>query len=216
VQELQQQSLTEIASRMERELLSGGATTVATALSVEEIRAKEVELAQKQKLVQKIREMKATGRMTIRLAHLRLLKGSEYDIELENGDQLHIPPANSVVNVSGAVMTQGSYIFLEQYSYEDYIAMTGGYTRYADINNTFVLKVDGSARKLARGMLGWNAGKSRWELARFGEPVREIEPGDTIVVPEKLERIAWLREIRDITQIIMQIAVTAGIAINLF
>ena len=167
VRELQQQSLTEIASRMERELLSGGAASVATSLSAEEVRAKEVELAQRQKLVQKIRELKATGRMTIRLAHLRLLKGSEYDIELEDGDQLHIPQANNVVNVSGAVMTQGSHIFMDRYSYEDYIAMTGGYTNYADINNTFVLKVDGSARKLARGMLGWNAGKSRWELAQL-------------------------------------------------
>jgi protein involved in polysaccharide export with SLBB domain len=216
VRELQQQSLTEIASRMERDLLAAGAATVATALSAEEVRAKEIELVQKQKLVQKIRELQATGRMTIRLAHLRLLKGSEYDIELEDGDQLIIPQANSVVNVSGAVMTQGSYIFLEQYAYEDYIAMTGGYTNYADISNTFVLKVDGSARKLARGMLGWNAGKSRWELAGFGEPVKEIEPGDTIVVPEKVERIAWLREIRDITQIMMQLAVTAGVTIKLF
>jgi polysaccharide export outer membrane protein len=216
VRELQQQSLTEIASRMERELLSGGAASVATSLSAEEIRAKEVELVQKQKLIQKIKELKATGRMTIRLAHLRLLKGSEYDLELEDGDQLHIPQANSVVNVSGAVMTQGSYIFLERYTYEDYIAMTGGYTNYADINNTFVLKVDGSARKLARGMLGWNAGKSRWELASFGEPIKEIEPGDTIVVPEKVEHIAWLREIRDITQILMQLAVTAAVTIKLF
>jgi len=94
--------------------------------------------------------------------------------------------------------------------------MTGGYTSYADSNNTFVLKVDGSARKLARGMLGWNAGKSRWELASFGEPVKEIEPGDTIIVPEKVERIAWLREIRDITQILMQLAVTAAVTIKLF
>jgi polysaccharide export outer membrane protein len=216
VQELQQQNLTEIASRMERDLLSGGAASVATSLSAEEVRAKEVELAQKQKLVQKIRELKATGRMTIRIAHLRLLKGSEYDIELEDGDQLHIPQANNVINVSGAVMTQGSYIFMDRYAYEDYIAMTGGYTNYADINNTFVLKVDGSARKLARGMLGWNAGKSRWELAHFGEPVKEIEPGDTIVVPEKVENIAWLREIRDITQILMQLAVTAAVTIKLF
>ena len=29
--------------------------------------------------------------MTIWLAHLRLLKGSEYDIELEEGDSLYIP-----------------------------------------------------------------------------------------------------------------------------
>jgi hypothetical protein len=30
--------------------------------------------------------------MTVRLAHLRLLKGSEYDLELEDGDRISIPP----------------------------------------------------------------------------------------------------------------------------
>jgi polysaccharide export outer membrane protein len=78
------------------------------------------------------------------------------------------------------------------------------------------LKIDGSARKLSSGFAGWNSSRSRWELATFGEESKEIEPGDVIVVPEKIERIAWLREIRDITQILMQMAVTAGITIKLF
>lgn len=46
---------------------------------------------------------------------------------------------------------------------------------------------------------------NRWE---FGSKL--LEPGDTIVVPERLERIAWMREIRDLTQILYQIAITAG------
>jgi hypothetical protein len=37
-----------------------------------------------------------------------------------------------------------------------------------------------------------------------------LEPGDTLVVPQKLERTAWLREIKDITTIISQIALSAG------
>jgi hypothetical protein len=40
---------------------------------------------------------------------------------------------------------------------------------------------------------------------------KDLEPGDTIVVPEQLERIAWLRETKDITQILYQIAVSAGV-----
>ena len=40
--------------------------------------------------------------------------------------------------------------------------------------------------------------------------------GDSIVVPEQFDRIAWLREIKDITQIIFQIAVTAGVLIVAF
>ena len=51
-------------------------------------------------------------------------------------------------------------------------------------------------------------------MPAFIDEVKEIEPGDTIVVPEKLERIAWMREIRDITQILMQMAVIAAVVIK--
>ena len=49
---------------------------------------------------------------------------------------------------------------------------------------------------------------------RDGKPL--LEPGDSIVVPEKLDRIAWLRETKDITQILFQIAVAAGVVVALF
>jgi polysaccharide export outer membrane protein len=216
VRDIQQQGLEEMAKRMERDLLSQGSAAVATALSAEEVKAKEVEMGQKQKFIETLRRLKATGRMTIRLANLRLLKGSEYDIEMEDGDTLHVPQKNKVVNVMGSVMSQASYVYLDEFSYKDYVGMAGGYTRYADPSETFVMKVDGSARKLDRGFMNWNDSKSRWEMSAFGEEIREIEPGDVIVVPEKFDRIAWLREIRDITQILMNTAVVAGVILKLF
>ncbi len=209
VRELQQKSLAEMADRVERELLAG--TDISTALSAEEVAGKKAELEQKRRFVQYLRGLKATGRMTIRLAHLRLLKGSEYDIELEDGDRLFIPAKNNVVTVTGAVMSQGSYIYSSRLDYRDYIDMTGGFSRYADEKNVFVLKVDGSAWKAKQGLFNWNSSRNRWEVTGFGENVREIEPGDTIIVPEKIEKIAWLREIRDITQIMMNTAVIAGV-----
>src|SRR3989339_201391 len=142
VRAMQQKGLTEMADRMERELLSGG--NISTSTSAEEVAAKKAELEQKKHFVGYLRGLKATGRMTIRLAHLRLLKGSEYDIELEDGDSLFIPPSNNVVNVTGSVMSQGSYIYSNRMDYQDYIDLTGGYAKYADTDNTFVLKVDGS------------------------------------------------------------------------
>ena len=170
----------------------------------------------KLKLIESFRSLKATGRMTVYIGHLRLLKGSEYDIELEEGDSLFIPQKNSVINVVGAVMSPTSLIYSDKMSYQDYINETGGYASFADTDNIFVMKVDGSARKLARGFLNWSTPRGRWEVAGFGERAPSIEPGDTIVVPEKMERIAWLREIRDITQILMNAAVTAGVVIKLY
>jgi hypothetical protein len=62
-----------------------------------------------------------------------------------------------------------------------------------------------------KGSIFWNSNRSRWELAAFGETIKEVEPGDTIVVPEKIERVAWLRDIKDITQILANVALTAGV-----
>jgi protein involved in polysaccharide export with SLBB domain len=215
VRDLQQKGLEEMIKRLQPDLMEGG-SAVTTALSQEEVMGKKLELEQKQKFIANLQQLKATGRMSINLAHLRLMKGSEYDIELEDGDSLYIPPRPSVVNVNGSVMSQGSYLFSEKLTLENYINMAGGYSRYADIGNTYILKVDGSARRASRGFVNWNANSSRWEMSAFGEKIPELEPGDTIVVPEKIERIAWLREIRDITQILMNTAVVAGVIIKLF
>lgn len=216
VRKLQQKSLEEMTQRLERELLVEGAVQVSTAISQEEIAAKKIELEQKKRLLDTMRKLKATGRMTIVLTHLRLLKGSEYDMELEDGDSIYVPERNSVVNVVGAVMAPGSYIYSERRKYDGYIDASGGYSQYADPDNAFILKVDGSARKVSQGFIDWNTSGSRWELAAFGDKVKTIEPGDVIVVPEKIERIAWLRQIRDITQILMNTAVVAGVTIKLF
>ncbi len=216
VRELQQQSLQEMADRMERDLLSAASGQISTALSAEEVAGKKVELEQKHKFIETLRKLKATGRMSIHLTSLRLLKDREYDIELEEGDSLFIPQKNSVINVAGAVMAQGSYIYSDKLSYEDYINQTGGYARYADKDNVFVMKVDGSARKLSRGFFDWSFSSGRGVVTQFGERIKLIEPGDTIVVPEKTERIAWLREFRDITQILMNTAVVAGVVLQLF
>lgn len=216
VRRVQQKSLDEMILRFESEMLSEGSLQMSSALSNEEIEAKKAELQSKQKFIESLKNLKAAGRMTIKLAHLRLLKGSKYDIEVDNGDSIHIPTKSSVVNVVGSVMSRTSFIYSAHLDYKDYIEMAGGYTRYADHDNVYVLKVDGTARKLFTGILNWNNVKNRWETADFGEEKKDVEPGDTIVVPEKLDRVAWLRETKDLTQILYQIAVTAGVAVFLF
>jgi protein involved in polysaccharide export with SLBB domain len=214
VRDIQQQSLVQMAARLERELFAEASIKVSTAISAEEIAAKKVEITHKKEFIEALKKIKATGRMTIRLAHLRLLKGSEYDIELENEDNLLIPKKNSVVNVLGAVMSRGSFVYVKDMEYEDFIDMAGGYTKYADKDSVYVLKVDGSAMKLSSGLLNWNQSRNRWDVAGF-EDTEEIEPGDSIVVPEKFERIAWLREIKDLTQILYQIAVSAAVVVDI-
>jgi len=216
VRELQQQGLKEMADRMERELFSGGAEQFASAVSKEEIAAKQGELEQKKKFVDTLRKTKAAGRMTVYMADAKTIRNTEYDFELEDGDTLYIPERNSVVNVVGSVMTQSSHLYAENLSHQDYIDAAGGYSYYADPANVYILKVDGGARRISKNFIGWNSSRSRWEMTAYGGGVKDIEPGDTIVVPEKAEKIAWMREIKDITQILMNIAVVAGVTVKMF
>jgi len=210
VKHLQQKSLEELAERLERELITESASRAGAAVSAEEVEAKKLEMEQRKQFIESLKKLKATGRMTIWLAHLRLLKGSEYDIELEEGDSLYIPAENRVVNVVGAVMSNGSFIYNEKWDYEDYVQMAGGYSRHADESNVFVMKVDGSARKLSKGFMNWNPLKKRWEVAGFNESRGTLEAGDSIVVPERLDRTAWLRNLKDITQILANAGVAAA------
>ena len=69
----------------------------------------------------------------------------------------------------------------------------------------YILKVNGTAVS-KRNSSGW--------LGGFNS--KRLDPGDTIVVPEKIEKVVWLREVKDITQILYQIAVTAGVLIVAF
>lgn len=216
VRDVQQKALSEMLERLERDLLSAGSVQASAAFSAEEVASMRIEMEQKRKFVESLRQLKATGRMSIKLANPRLLKNTEYDIEFEEGDSLVIPMRNSAVSVIGAVMSRGSFVYSSDLDYKEYVSLAGGLTSYADESNVYALKVDGTARKLSTGFLSWDSSNSRWAVSSFGEEIHDLEPGDTIVVPEKLERIAWMREIKDLTQILYQIAVTAGVLIVAF
>jgi len=210
VKELQQRTLEDMAIRLEKDLMADSQLRLSTALSAEEVAGIRAQQEGTHRLIDALKRTQATGRMNISLAHPRLLKGSEFDIELEDGDSLYIPTKNNVVLVHGAVMVPGSFIYNEKLDHEAYINKAGGFTRYADTKNMFILKVDGSAIKIPNRFITWSSENARWELTAFGEERRMLEPGDTIVVPEKIEAIAWMRGLRDITQILMQMAITGG------
>ena len=213
VRELQQKQIDEMTDRLEKELLGMGAAAISATLSPEEAKIKESEIQQKKEFIAKLRITKAKGRMAIVLNQPELLKKTPYDIELEGGDSLFIPSDPQSVQVIGSVYNQTAFVYDKDKSYSRYIDLAGGYTENADKKKVYILKADGTAVKPGSGFLGisWRKGSNRWE---FGS--QDIESGDTIVVPEKLERIAWLREIKDLTQILYQIAVGAGVLIVAF
>ena len=212
VRELQQKRLMESIERLERDLLARGSASLSAAASPEELKAKEGEILQSKELIAKLKTVQATGRMVLEISSLEALRNSIYDIELENGDTLSIPENPRSLQTLGAVFNQTAFVFDPAKALPDYIELAGGYTESADKSRIFVLKVNGSAVQPRESGL-FLFSKAAY-TTRDGKPL--LEPGDSIVVPEKLERIAWLRETKDITQILFQIAVAAGVVIAIF
>jgi len=212
VRELQQKRLMESIDRLERDLLARGSASISTAASPEELKAKEGELLQSKELIAKLKTVQATGRMVLEISSLQALRNSIYDITLENGDTLFIPENPRSLQTLGAVFNQTAFVFDPTKALPDYIEMAGGYTESADKDRVFILKVNGAAVQPRKGGLFLFSESSY--TTKDGKPL--LEPGDSIVVPEKLDRIAWLREIKDITQILANVMISAGVAIVLF
>ncbi len=213
VKEIQQEQLNRMIERLEKELLATDVGKTGAALSAEEATIMELESKQKERFISALKGTEATGRMIIVLREPDVLKGTPYDIEVEEGDKLHIPTDPETVQVIGAVYNETAFVHDGKRSFEDYIELAGGYTRNADRKQAYILKTNGIATRPNNGLfnISWNDRANRWEFTTQ----HRLEAGDTIVVPQKLERIAWLREIKDITQILFQIALAAGVVISL-
>lgn len=216
VRQFQQQRLAEMAERIQGDLFPPGSTAIAEGADVDEIRILEDEARLKKRFVEYIQSLKANGRLTIRLAHLRLLKGSAHDIEMEPGDRIHLPQNSNVVNVVGAVMAERPHLYDSKWEYLDYVSASSGYSQSAQDSDTFAIKVDGSTVMLPRGFVEWNSKNERWELKAFSVEKREIESGDVIVVPGSIKHIAWLSQLREITPLLMNTAVLTGTVLKLY
>ena len=103
-------------------------------------------------------------------------------VTLQNGDRLVVPSKPAFVHVFGSVNVEASPLWRPNSRVKDYLKMAGT-TSDADIDNAFVLRVDGTV--VSSDSQGWFFGK-------IGG--LEVMPGDTIVVPEKLDKqTAWTK-----------------------
>ncbi len=210
LKKLQQKRLNEMIERLEEELLSSLTIKTGVSLTPQEAEIKKKELGVKREFLARLKQIKPIGRLVIHLKPIKELKGTPDDIRLEDGDKLFIPRNPHTIQVIGAVYNQSAFLYKPDRDVSYYVSLAGGYTKNADKKEIYILKVDGSAVKSREQIsFWWNSKKRCWEI---GSSVK-LEPGDTIVVPQRMERIAWLRNMKDITQILYQIAVTAGVII---
>jgi hypothetical protein len=83
----------------------------------------------------------------------------------------------------------------------DYVQLAGGPTRGADDDSTFVVRANGA---VVGGLQS-----ARW-LRDNPLAAMPAEPGDTIFVPEQLDKTTFLQNAKDWTQILAQFALGAA------
>ncbi len=155
------------------------------------------------RLLERLRQIRPTGRVVLPLTpdtH------SLPDMALEDGDRITIPARGSSVGVFGSVFNTGSFIFADNRTLNDYLKQAGGPTKGADPGSMFVVRANGtvvSAHQLS-GTFSDGASDFRGLAAL---------PGDTLFVPEELNKTTGVQDAKDWTQIIYQLGLgLAGIA----
>lgn len=189
----QQQQIDEMARRIEAEIAN--LETTAATLKDEMLRKRQQgSMDAARRVAEQMKSARATGRIVIELADVKKLQGSAFDLALRNGDRLYVPKRPDEVIVIGEVYNQTAFIYRENTLREDYLAMAGGATRSGDADNVYVVRANGMVEA---GSTGW-----------FGSVSAKMEPGDVIVVPQRIEQFNVLDTALDWTRATMQLGVS--------
>ena len=199
----QQDRLDDALGRLEVEMQRSGVRRAQGVTATEQAQALEAEAQAQRQLLSKLRQIRATGRIVLEVKpEAKSLKDFP-DLLLEDGDRLLLPPRPSTVSVFGSVYNQNAYIYRQGKQLSDYLAQAGGPTKDADKSSLYLLKADGSV--ISRQQGGW--------LGR-GINSERLNPGDSIIVPEDLDKLSWTRELKDWSQIFYQFALgVAGLKV---
>ncbi len=200
VKKMQAEHLKQVIDKVEAEMYAFSAEQAQSSLEKEDVDRQKIIVAQQQKFIAKMRAVVPLGRVVIRLDDPERLRGTPDDLEMQDNDSLMVPQIQQTVDVLGSVVSPTAVVYSPYLTVKDYIKRVGGPTRHADTNRAYVIKANGSALS-NRGFFLAGIGSTR------------LEPGDSIIVPEDLGRVAWLKEIKDIATILGQIALTAGVVL---
>lgn len=146
------------------------------------------------KLIERLRLARPTGRIVLNISE----DSHELpQLNIEDGDRLSIPSRPNTVGVFGSVFNAGSFLLKTGSSIDDIVKMAGGPTRGADAGSMFVLRANGSVISARQSSSGWLS---------LGSPLATLSalPGDTVFVPEELNKSTFVQEAKDWTQILYQ------------
>jgi protein involved in polysaccharide export with SLBB domain len=196
VKTLQQQNLVTLIRQLEGQLQAQTRLPASPEAAAQATLAQQQQQAQVRTQLDRLKTLQSNGRLALELSpEARLPAQALPALPLEDGDRIHIPSLPSFVAAAGAVHNENVFIHKVGKTVGD-ILQSAGLTEDAEISATFVLRADGTVVS-SRGTGGWLGGRNINSLS--------LMPGDTVVVPAKLDRESRYdfitRSLKDWTQI---------------
>jgi protein involved in polysaccharide export with SLBB domain len=205
VRQRQSQNLELLVRRLEEHVSAAVATRQAN-IAGTDAAVQQQQIALEERLarerLQRLRALRPNGRIALELdPEAPKLP----PITLEDGDRIVIPARPSFVQAVGSVHNDNALVWRDGRRVSDYLK-AAGVSEGAEIRSTFVLRADGSIVAPEPGRGFFSRGDRVLDL--------ELQPGDTIVVPERVDRetryTAFMRGLKDWTQVIFQLGLGAA------
>jgi protein involved in polysaccharide export with SLBB domain len=166
--------------------------------------ARDMAIAQWQSSLDQLDANPPVGRVAVHISsELQRWKNTPTDIALQDGDTFFVPKRPGYVMVAGQVFNPTALSYRPGRSANWYLSQAGGPTQLAYKKGIFVIRADGSVVGARRGL--WT-----------GDTLSAaLQPGDTVVVPEKAlgKNVQWQNVLLS-AQVAASVASTVYIALR--
>ncbi len=181
-----------LAQELQREVAGNMLTgTGDTRVSYNEVRT----------LLADLLSVEPVGRLIMDLPKLLAGNGGS-NVQLKDGDTLHVPSRKDSVSIMGEVQMATSYRFDPELTVNEYIERSGGTKEKADEDRIYIVKANGAIER-------YEGGSSWFSFSNNSQ----LGPGDTIIVPMDTTYMENLELWSKVTGIIYNSAVALA-AIN--
>ena len=196
VRKKQQENLDQLIRRLEQQQQSQIAFLLANRPDVNAVVVQQQQTSARAQ-IESLRRLRSDGRIALELNPKQQTVAALPDLPLEDGDHITVPSTPGFVSVAGAVNNENVFIYRAGKTVAE-VAQSAGVREEADKDVMFVLRADGSI--VSRGQMNGLFGGGFDGLA--------LMPGDTVVVPEKVDRETTrnfvFRQLKDVSQLIYQ------------
>ncbi len=203
VKELEDKSRNELIHQIET--TSAGARLAPSLSAQDDAATLQLLIQQQKEVVERLRNQPAIGRLVIKIStDIASWEGTPADIELRRGDVLTIPKKPGFVLVSGQVYNASAITFVPGKNAGWYLKRAGGSTEGGNMKEVLVIRANGLV-----------VGRRSGEWYDSGVLETKLEPGDVVVVPQKVfGGSALLRNLFASAQILSSVGFAAALALH--